>query len=176
MPDKLFHLCGIMLEPGSVIQAGNWGRNTRRIGWSNPSGKQLTEAHLEDTRQRYFAHLPSRLESAFCFLFLEDVRKFIINNQSFMGHILYEVELKDPQSLSAAGPVSLVAPSEMTYPTYRTDWAHQYWKAITPLNIQGGTVVAHSTIREKYGSECIEIFTHSPLIIKSAFQLTNTIF
>ena len=88
-----FHLSGAILENGSVISPGNWGRIIRQLGWQH--GRSVFEVALDDQRLRNFADLPSRLEASF---FFDDVgeARFYRNVQNLHTHVLYEVDLLNP--------------------------------------------------------------------------------
>ncbi|MBR0862900.1 DUF2441 domain-containing protein [Bradyrhizobium diazoefficiens] len=58
-----YFACTIMLEHGSIVRPGNWGRMLHLIG---PAHKEWQrEAILEEIRRNEFSHLPSRLACAF---------------------------------------------------------------------------------------------------------------
>ena len=70
-PISYFHLSGAMLEPGSLILPGNWGRVIRSAGWRHDYS--LRELALEDARVSRYPDRPSRLDAAFIFLTLGSV-------------------------------------------------------------------------------------------------------
>ena len=47
-PSSYYHLSGALLELGSIILPGNWGRVLTAIGWGH--GQSLREMALEDAR------------------------------------------------------------------------------------------------------------------------------
>src|ERR1700731_1778076 len=58
-----YFACTLMLERGSVIRPGNWGRMVRAIGSGHPEWQR--EVILEEVRKVEFPNAPSRLECAF---------------------------------------------------------------------------------------------------------------
>lgn len=125
MTEPLFHFAGPILEPGSVITPGNWGRIIARAGWSH--GAALREMALEAAREQRFPHLPSRLASAFVFLTQDEARRFQHlpppTRSGFEFHCLYRVSLKDTSAPSHIGDWRAVAPIG----AIRPDWADVYW-------------------------------------------------
>ena len=116
-----FHLSGAMLEPGSIILPGNWGRVLNAIGWRH--GSALAEQALEAARIARFPHRPSRLECAFGFITEQEARDFREKTNSFNNHLLYRVTLIDPTAASH------ITDSRLSFPqgTFRHDWADVYW-------------------------------------------------
>jgi hypothetical protein len=116
-----YHLSGAQLAFGSVIDPGNWGRVVRAWGWRH--GQTLREMALEDARIARFPTRPSRLDSAFVFLTIDEARNFRARSDGFLQHILYRVTLVDP------GAASHVTDSRLCTPhgDLRSNWADVYW-------------------------------------------------
>src|SRR5207247_252993 len=140
---KFFHLSGAILENGSVISPGNWGRIIKQLGWQH--GRSVFEVALDDQRLRNFADLPSRLEASF---FFDDVgeARFYRNVQNLHTHILYEVDLlnsaatqhrTDWRNISPNGPLD-------------NDWTRRYWASVFQSPHESGHV-------------CREVFAVTPL-------------
>jgi hypothetical protein len=119
-----FHLSGAMLEPGSVISPGNWGRIIKQLGWQH--GRSVFEVALDDQRLRNFATLPSRFEASF---FFDDVgeARFYRNTQNHLQtHILYEVDLVDPNAIQHRTDWRNISPNG----TLDNDWTRRYWAPV----------------------------------------------
>lgn len=74
-----FHSAPLLLEPGSIIKPGNWGRilNCYRQGNNLANAWMLArELAFEAVRTAEFAALPSRLAAAFVFETLNDVNQY----------------------------------------------------------------------------------------------------
>jgi hypothetical protein len=98
MLDPLFHLSGIMLRPGSIIELGNFGRVIRAIG---PQHVQWNREHaLEAARSARFANKPSRLAAAFASVDENEARSFSSRIPGFSLHVLYRVSLVAPSAPS----------------------------------------------------------------------------
>jgi hypothetical protein len=100
---------------------GNWGRIIRRFGWQHSLA--VREMALETARIAEFPHHPSRLDSAFVFLTVEEARQFRNSVQGFGQHVLYRVALSNPEAASHLTDSRLCAPQG----TLRPDWARVYW-------------------------------------------------
>ena len=84
-----YHIAPILLEPGSIIIPGNYGRIINLIGISHPLYSR--EMLLEYVRVKNFSHKPSRFTS--CFLCLDlDEAKFYHHLQNATS-LLYEVAI-----------------------------------------------------------------------------------
>lgn len=116
-----FHLSGAMLSVGSIVLPGNWGRVIRAHGWQ--SNIALREMALEQSRLAGFSHRPSRLDSVFVMLTVEEARNYQKLVQGFQFHLLYRVSLLDPLAPSHVTDSRLCGPSG----TLRPDWADAYW-------------------------------------------------
>lgn len=110
-----------MLEPGSIILPGNWGRVLRAAGWRHVSA--LAEQALEAARLARFPHRPSRLDSAFACVTEQEARDFMHRTSSFNNHLLYAVTLVDPSAASHITDSRLCVPQGKL----RHDWADVYW-------------------------------------------------
>ncbi len=120
----MFHLCGVPLAPGSIVNAGNWGRVVSLHGWRHDQA--LREAALESARLGKYAARPSRLTSAFCFPTVAEAKNFRATYAGFAAHILYEVTLADSTKPQHLVHSYLCAPQG----PYRPHWAELYWEDI----------------------------------------------
>ncbi|MBR2535620.1 MAG: hypothetical protein IKE66_06060 [Hyphomicrobium sp.] len=117
-----FHLSGVPLAVGSIIEPGNYGRIVRAMGWRHSFAYR--EMALESARLTRFAHLPSRLDAAFVLLTLEEMREFQrLNSANFQNHIQYRVTLCDEKAASNVTDSRLCNPAG----SLRADWADVYW-------------------------------------------------
>lgn len=117
-----FHLSGALLEIGSVIRPGNWGRVITVTGWRHPEA--IKEMALEYVRRSRFPDRPSRLACAFAFLTIDEARNFRGRIPGFGSHILYRVNLAD------ADAPSHIADSRLSGPqgTLHDSWPEHYWR------------------------------------------------
>lgn len=131
MPEPIdyYHLSGAMLEPRSIIHAGNWGRVITHLQWRH--NEALREMALEDARRTRFPHRPSRLEAVFVFLTEQEAREFRSRNGGFNSHLLYRVTLIDPSALSFVTDSRLCGPVG----TLRPNWADVYWTGGDPAQM-----------------------------------------
>jgi len=143
-----------MLEIGSIILPGNWGRIVRCIGERHP--KWNREQLYETVRQRQpnAANLPSRLDASFTCPTEEGLR-FYHQSQLEKGNIpavLYEVEKVDPNASEHLTEFNLA----MLTPQGMTDEqaAERYWLGDFWFNIEG-----------RPGFRCEEILTTSAIRI-----------
>jgi hypothetical protein len=114
-----FFACSLMLEPGSILRPGNWGRIVRFVGAQHREWTR--ETILEEIRKSEFPSLPSRFECAFVIDELDEARYYVQNAAAVS--ILYEVDLID------RGAVTHVADWKGTGPYDETkDWARRYWR------------------------------------------------
>ena len=114
-----YFACSLMLEPGSIIRPGNWGRIVRAIGPKHPEWQR--ETILEQVRQAEFPALPSRFQCAFVIDDLDEL-KYYASKASPLG-LLYQVTLIDQ------GAAAHVADWKGTGPyDHTTEWARRYWR------------------------------------------------
>ncbi|QDM17541.1 hypothetical protein [Tardiphaga sp. vice278] len=117
-----FHCISTILNPGAIIEPGNWGRVIRNAGWAhNLSAREVV---LEHIRQREFADKPSRLDAAFFFDDENEARFYANSDGRLITMIPYEIELVKPDAPQHFGDWRNVAangPLDMT-------WANRYWQ------------------------------------------------
>lgn len=142
-----FHLSGAMLDQGSIIMPGNWGRIIKAVQWQH--GQAFREMALEDARVSRFPHRPSRLESSFVCPTEQEARDFRSNINGFQNHILYQVALCDPSATSHLTDSRLCGPVG----SIRSNWADVYWmdidaQASAILGIDWAAVAAKLQLHE----------------------------
>ena len=124
-----YHLAGTLLQVGSVIAPGNWGRIIRATGWRHPEA--VKEMALEYVRRLNCPDKPSRLESAFAFLTVDEARNFRGRIAGFGSHTLYRV------GLVARDAPSHIADSRLSGPqgALHDNWPEDYWREYDPATI-----------------------------------------
>src|SRR6516225_4549681 len=139
--EPFFHLSGIMLRPGSIIEPGNFGRIVQATGPAHTHWQR--EQALEMARAKNYPNKPSRLEAAFVSVDVAEARSFRARIPGFTFHVLYRVSLLDPASPSHLTDTRL---SERQGPAHY-DWANLYWSEYDPskIVIPGIGTLAHAT-------------------------------
>jgi hypothetical protein len=145
-----YHLSGGRFGAGSIVEPGNFGRIIRLHSWSH--NLAIREMALEAARVACFPNMPSRLDSCFGFVSLDEAQAFRAQINGFQTHLLYRV------SIEGDAPVIGLTDSRMCGPNgaLRHDWADAYWEGMTL--IEHGADVAEGTLRE--------LLTLSPLRIE----------
>jgi hypothetical protein len=148
-----FHVCPLLLEAGSIIKPGNWGRviatyHTDRAPWHIA----VRELCYENVRLNRCPENPSRLNSVFLFDSHAQAFNHIQINDD--NGLIYEVELIEEDARLFHGDMALtnIFPADTVrgIPFY-TAQAEQYWQGLQ--NISGSS----------------EFLTQSPIrILKSA--------
>lgn len=139
-----YYACSYLLEVGSVVKPGNWGRMiknyTPRVG--NP-WILIREMAYEEIREREFPEKPSRFEAIFLFTDIQVMIDFLReDNRQF--DIIYEVELVDPSQPTHVGCLNnTMLCNEDNYSSL-LDKARAYWAA---NNIQNPEFVTLSSVR-----------------------------
>lgn len=142
-----FHSAPMLLDNGSIVQPGNWGRILNSYTQNQGNAWMLAREFIfESVRASEFPALPGRLSSAFVFESLEHANQYR-NNFSPWG-MLYEVELVEPSALLHRGGFNLVTfpPPVTEFVPVTAQFARSYWRG---ENI-----------------EVVELLTKSPLRIK----------
>ncbi|MGE7367894.1 hypothetical protein ACQKKX_02335 [Neorhizobium sp. NPDC001467] len=118
-----FYCTHALLEVGSSVKPGNYGRVLRANGYAHAAA--LRESILEDVRSRSFSHLPSRLDAAFYFDHIENARAY---NQTERLNFVnwYEVSRLNVHAMEARADFRRVVPMGMI----GLDWAEAYWRGI----------------------------------------------
>jgi hypothetical protein len=139
-----FHLAGIQLAPGSIIEPGNWGRIILATGPQHPEYQR--EFALENARLAKCPHKPSRLKAAFISV--------------DAGEAKNRVELAEPHAPSHLTDTRLGKPQG----TQAYEWADLYWRDYDAAAIEIPGI--GSWVRATNGIQCREVVTLSPLIIR----------
>ncbi|MCS3896413.1 hypothetical protein M2171_005546 [Bradyrhizobium japonicum USDA 38] len=117
-----FHCSSTMLEPGSIILPGNWGRIIRSTGW--PHNLAFREAAFDYVREQEFPEKPSRLDSLF-FFDDENEARFYANSDGRQHTMLpYEIELIDGGAQQHHADWRSIQP---TTPSIDLSWVKDYW-------------------------------------------------
>lgn len=141
----LFHVAPLLLEAGSIIKPGNWGRilNSYKLQQGNP-WILAREFIFESVRTANYPSLPSRLSSSFAFEKLEDANQYKSHFASWSS--VYEVEFVDPDAIAHRGSYDLASlPSEQVefVPVVASN-AEKYW---TGKEIQTAEIISKSSLR-----------------------------
>lgn len=127
---RLYHVCPVGLDPGSVIRPGNYGRIIKLIGDGHPHWYR--ENQLEAMRLAEFPDKPSRLHSCFGCESLEAVR-FFRQTQIPTG-LVYLVEPTNPSASKHIADFNCVQPvpgkmDDMEV-VARHYWSSSFWYTI----------------------------------------------
>lgn len=95
----------VLLEPGSVVAPGNWGRIVSM--WAGHTAR-TQELVFEGTRHREFSNMPSRFKAAFAFRTESDLSQFLAAANRTLD-VAYEVELADPAQATLEADIDLVS-------------------------------------------------------------------
>jgi hypothetical protein len=139
----LYHVTQILLQPGSVILPGNYGRILGMYQMRDANAVLYRERFLEDIRQREFPKKPSRLSSSFCLESLQEAQ-FYRDNLAGRYHVIYEVELVDPGCNQHRADYNKVSPLMSEMAARMEDVARAYWMG---TNIERPEIVADTALR-----------------------------
>lgn len=132
MSTKYFHVCPILLEVGSVIKPGNFGRVIEQYRVGMLGAMAHRELSFEIVRLKHFAHLPSRMQCLFLFGSFEAALNHV--HSIAPTNVVYEVELiGDEEPFHAdMGLFATNLPSEQ-YPVlpFFVNLAAVYWQGKT---------------------------------------------
>lgn len=129
-PKELRYVSPVLLEPGSVISPGNFGKNVMAHTPSRTNGWMMArELIMERVRLQYAPHLPSRLHC--CFLFTSDAAAFHGARDltdGILAPCVYKVELVNPDEPWCFGDYDTVrAIDENQFFKSATEVAQRYW-------------------------------------------------
>ncbi|QQO31164.1 DUF2441 domain-containing protein [Bradyrhizobium diazoefficiens] len=139
-----YFACSLLLEAGSVVRPGNWGRIVRLIG--NRHTEWPRETILEEVRAKEFPALPSRFDCAFV-IDAEEEARFYFSKFAPLA-VLYEVALIGPAAKSHEADWKGTGPYDDT-----KEWARRYWRGDvmphpeTHMRLREGRVPADGVAR-----------------------------
>lgn len=125
---ELYHFCPVLLQTGSVILPGNWGRIIASYSMpENCNALVVREFLLENARLKICHDKPSRLEAAFSCVGKDSMNLF---KGSRPGEICYRVELCDENLSTFVGSWAHVgAPEGSSMPMQVWhEIAERYWR------------------------------------------------
>jgi hypothetical protein len=143
----LFHCTHRELQPGEIVEPGNWGKKIMEIGPKHQCWAR--EISLEYIRIHYFSQKPSRLQGTFSCETIETIRAY--QSRHVPGGFIYRVELVDASLPTHKGDFNAVQP----LPRVNADMvqiALWYWEYKFKTSVEGWS-----------GVECSEIVSSSPL-------------
>lgn len=130
---KYYWLCSYILEPGSTVLPGNWGRIVKLYTTQNNAYIYLREEIFERIRRENYPHLPSRMTSIFICEDLSTAKDFKRQSGRTFD-ILYEVELIDDKPVFTADWALLnFLPEPLPLAAFE-ERANLYWKAENVIN------------------------------------------
>lgn len=153
--NMLYHSSPVLLEIGSVILPGNYGRVIGAVGEGHPHWERETE--LERVRSIYHPEKPSRLNSCFCCSNLESLNLYVEaikkNSPNSFWPVIYEVEKVDPEAGEHRSDFNLVQPLPGLNMNM-SQIAQKYWDGDFWIKIE-----------ENPSVRCEEVLTTSPIRI-----------
>ena len=145
----LYHCSPLLLELGSIIRPGNYGRVLKMYGARHDHW--LREQFLEFIRAQEFPDKPSRLTSAFTCEQLDAIELF--KGRNCESGVIYEVELVDPDANSHTTDFNCVQPIPGVIEDM-CEISRHYWNASYWLNIS-----------DRPGLKCSETLVETGLMI-----------
>ena len=168
----LFHSCPVLLQVGSIIAPGNFGRILRLYKAQNANVLLFRETTLENIRQKEFPTKPSRLSSTFALETLEEATFFqtqVLKN----FNVVYEVEWTDPGANKHRGDYNKVGPGpDAPLLSAMPDVARAYWNG---ANVERAEVVSESALRILRVVDIIAPVPTSPAPVTFSGPITITL-
>jgi hypothetical protein len=150
-----YHSSPVLLEIGSVILPGNYGRIIYARGKTHPLWDR--ERTLEQVRKQRYSAKPSRLTSTFSCTSLDTARFYAkspaLKGEAALYPVLYEVEKVDQAAIEHRADFNVVQPLPRR-PETMSEIATMYWEASMWI-----------TIADAPGIRCEELVTPSALRI-----------
>lgn len=147
-----YHVAPILLEPGSIIIPGNYGRIINLVGINHQLYSR--EMLLEYVRVKNFSHKPSRFSSCFACLELDEAKFY--RNLQHKTSLLYEVKIINTSAKFHTGCYNMLPSVNCSgVPGNPELIANNYWNG-EMVKVQG---------HENYN--CNELVIESPLKIIS---------
>jgi len=135
MNNHFFHLSPILLESGSIIKPGNFGRVIETYRPNNLGPLAVRELIFEIARLKTFPEKPSRFNSIFLFPTLQHAQTQLFRFD--ISCLIYEVELTETDANLFHGNMGLIHagfPNEhMAAIPYLYNLAAQYWVGLTTV-------------------------------------------
>jgi hypothetical protein len=129
---RVFHTAPILLESGSIILPGNFGRIIKQNEEKHKLWRR--EKVLEEIREREFPQKPSRLSSTFCSSTFEIARLF--RDLQRPSELIYEVEYVDETCPIHTGDYNCVEPLVGRSESME-EVARLYWTNKLKTNLKG---------------------------------------
>lgn len=142
---KYYHLSPLLLEVGSIIKPGNWGRIISSYTMQRGEPWFIAREFIFETiRSTEFPELPSRLSSSFVFENLDDANKH--KKEFTQWNSLYEVEIVSPKlRRHRAGFNHISFPNnDVEFVPVTVNSAKYYWKG---EDIKTPEIITHSPLR-----------------------------
>jgi len=147
-----FHVTKSVLNPGSIIEPGNWGRIIKAIGPNHQH--HAREMEFEDVRAGEFPDKQSRLTSCFVWPTLKDAKWY--REHHHKTDFIYEIRFDQELPLHQGVFLLVNTPPNMT----RRESIVHYWKFDHGVHWdQDPTYMP------------IEIVTASPLVVRDTINL-----
>lgn len=130
---KYYWLCSYILESGSIILPGNWGRMVKEYTNQNNLFIYYREQLFEEVRLKSYSNLPSRLTSTFLCENIESLKAFKQSTNRYFD-LTYEVELLDDKPIFETDWTYANFP-EGTFKIFELEkLPYTYWKAENIVN------------------------------------------
>jgi hypothetical protein len=129
---KLFHVAPILLDPGSVILPGNWGRILR--AYTQANDVLFREYVLEEVRKSRFPDKPSRFSAVFLLDTMEEAVWFRDNLAN--TSLVYEVEAETKGVVVHRGNYTKVGPVKQFMLDSMPKYAEEYWSNVPTERIE----------------------------------------
>jgi hypothetical protein len=152
---RFFHFAPMRLQPGSVIEPGNFGRiiSSMQIAIQGNEGSLVAgyvarELMFELIRERQFENKPSRLKAVFGCPTRQDADAYAALNNPGGRQLLHEVETVDDNAPVHIGALSFcditIGAVFMETTAHR---AEQYWLGTPGEQAKGSEIIVESAIR-----------------------------
>ncbi|MEO1059534.1 MAG: DUF2441 domain-containing protein [Actinomycetota bacterium] len=124
----VFHCAGVLLEPGAVIEPGNFGRVIRRYGQQHNLYNR--ETLLENYRTKHHPQAPSRLSCVYAAPSESNAVTFLSAQPTRWSDLIYRVEILDPTATTFCADLTQVADPTL------------YWSRVLPSHPNAELLIA----------------------------------
>ncbi|WP_025039767.1 DUF2441 domain-containing protein [Nitrosospira briensis] len=136
MKKTFFHVCSVVLEVGSIIKPGNWGRVITMYRPADLNALAVRELCYEIIRLKHFSDKPSRLNCIFLTPSLEHAINYV-SRHHFTG-IIYRVEPVNENASYFLASMSTINCLNFPYEKapaipYLMTLATEYWQGLTEI-------------------------------------------